>query len=138
MTDNNNIHSSNEDIYSKDVPIYDSIREEEGEPGPITTEKVNEILGLHPRTISGVPPLVIDNTPNVAIENPRTRKTVQSWLSGISLAVAVIALFFVFFPEAAFGSTIPDRAIQLVNSIILLVSGYYGLAVTRPNIPVQK
>lgn len=74
-------------------------------------------------------------TPNVKIENPDTRRTLQSWLGGVSLGVAVIALFFVFFPEASFGSDIPDRAVQFVNSLILLISGYYGLTVTRPNIP---
>jgi hypothetical protein len=77
----------------------------------------------------------VDITPNLKIENPNTRSTIQAWLGYVSLGVAVVALFFVFFPEAAFGSSIPDRAIQFVNSLVLMISGYYGLSVTRPNIP---
>ena len=74
-------------------------------------------------------------TPNVVIEDPAKRRKLTSILGGVSLGVAVVALFFTFFPEAAFGSDVPDRAVQFVNSLVLLISGWYGLAVTRPNTP---
>ncbi|AXQ52890.1 hypothetical protein SEA_NEFERTHENA_26 [Microbacterium phage Neferthena] len=74
-------------------------------------------------------------TPNVGIPDPDTRRTLQNWLGYVSLGVAIVAMFFTFFPEVAFGSDIPDRAVQFVNSLVLLISGTYGLTVTRPNIP---
>jgi hypothetical protein len=90
----------------------------------VTTKKLNE--------------LVENQTPNVVIENPEDRKRWNTIISITLLVVAIVQLFFVFFPEVAFGSTIPDRAINFLLAVIALVSAWFGLGVTRQNYPTFR
>ena len=80
-------------------------------------------------------PQLPNKTPNVKIENPDTRRKWQDALNGILFAMAAISLFFTIFPEAMFGSDIPTRAVLFVNTLVTLGAAYYGLTVTKPNIP---
>lgn len=75
----------------------------------------------------------IEITPNVVIEDPATRRKIGKWLYIVGLVVAVVALFFAFFPE--FGGDIATRAVAFLNAALLLISAGFGLTVTTPNIP---
>lgn len=77
----------------------------------------------------------IQITPNVVVSNSDTRRRLGNVLWIISLVVGVFALFFAFFPEVAFGTDIPSRAIAFVNGVISLVTGAFGLVLVRPNTP---
>ena len=74
-------------------------------------------------------------TPNVRIEDPDTRRSLAKTLFFITILTGIASLFFQFFPEAAFGTDIPTRAISFVNAVVSLVSGAFGLSVLVPNIP---
>ena len=74
-------------------------------------------------------------TPNVGIEDPDTRRLLAKTLFFITILTGISSLFFQFFPEAAFGTDIPTRAISFVNAVVSLVSGAFGLSVLVPNIP---
>ena len=74
-------------------------------------------------------------TPNVTIENPDTRRKWQNILNTVLFVMAAISLFFTIFPEALFGSDIPIRAVLFVNTVVTMGAAYYGLTVTKPNIP---
>lgn len=52
-------------------------------------------------------------------------------LAGVSGAAS---LFFIYFPEVANGSTIPDRVIAFINALISTASGIFGVSVSAPNI----
>lgn len=75
------------------------------------------------------------DTPNVVIESPTARRALTNTLGIVSIISAVAALFFSFFPEAAFGTDVPLRAIGFANGVVSLLAGTYNLAVVRPNIP---
>ncbi len=74
-------------------------------------------------------------TPNVVVSNPTTRRRIGVSLYLISLLAGVGALLFAFFPELAFGTDIPTRAVGFVNGVVSLLSGGFGLIVTTPNVP---
>lgn len=79
-------------------------------------------------------PVVVDNTPNVVIKDPRVRLVMGVALFIISLLAAVAALFFVWFPEVA-TTDVPMRAIGFANALVSLLSSVFGLSVLVPNIP---
>lgn len=74
-------------------------------------------------------------TPNVVISDPNTRKNIGIGLYAVSLLAGLAALLFAFFPELAYGTDIPTRAIAFVNGAVSLLSGGFGLIVTVPNVP---
>ena len=74
-------------------------------------------------------------TPNVGIEDPALRRSLAKTLFFVTLLSGLAALFFQFFPEAAFGTDLPTRAISFVNAGTSLVSAAFGLRVLVPNIP---
>lgn len=76
-------------------------------------------------------------TPNVVISNPKRRRSLGTILFVASVVAGVAALFFQFFPEAALGTDIPMRAIAFVNSVVSLVTGWFGLVIVRPNTPTE-
>ena len=80
-------------------------------------------------------PTLPNETPNVRIENPDVRRSLSKTLFFVTILSGIAALFFQFFPEAAFGTDIPTRAISFVNAVVSLVSGAFGLSVLVPNIP---
>ena len=80
-------------------------------------------------------PTLPNETPNVRIEDPDTRRSLSKTLFFVTILTGIAALFFQFFPEAAFGTDIPTRAISFVNAVVSLVSGAFGLSVLVPNIP---
>lgn len=75
-----------------------------------------------------------DITPNVVISNPDTRRKLGNTLYVISVIVGVGTLFFGIFPELA-GSVDVGRIITFVTGAVSILSGAFGLSVTRPNIP---
>lgn len=77
----------------------------------------------------------IEITPGAVIGDPRIRRGIGVALYLLSLLAGVAALTFSFFPELAQGTDIPARAIGLVNGIVSLLSGGFGLVVTVPNVP---
>ena len=77
----------------------------------------------------------IQITPNVVVQNSDTRRQIGTVLWYLSLAAGVVALFFAFFPEAAFGTDVPVRAVAFINALVSLGAGSFGLAVVRPNTP---
>lgn len=77
-------------------------------------------------------------TPNKVIEDVDTRRLLTSVLGAISIAAGVAALFLSFFPEAAFGTDVPLRAIGFANALVSMVAGTYNIAVIRPNIPTKE
>lgn len=74
-------------------------------------------------------------TPNVVVSNPDTRRRLGIALYVVALLAGLAGLFFAFFPEAAFGTDIPTRAIAFVNAAVSLLAGGFGLIVTTPNVP---
>ena len=80
-------------------------------------------------------PTLPNETPNVRIEDPDTRRSLSKTLFFVTILSGIAALFFQFFPEAAFGTDLPTRAIGFVNAVVSLVSGAFGLSVLVPNIP---
>lgn len=80
-------------------------------------------------------PTLPNETPNVRIEDPDVRRSLSKTLFFITILSGIAALFFQFFPEAAFGTDLPTRAIGFVNAVVSLVSGAFGLSVLVPNIP---
>ncbi|QDF16993.1 hypothetical protein SEA_YELLOWPANDA_43 [Microbacterium phage YellowPanda] len=76
-------------------------------------------------------------TPNVVIENPATRKKLNSTLSVFLLIVGLLALFFGFFPELAPEGDVVSRLESFLTAAITLVSAWFGLGVTRNNYPVR-
>ena len=74
-------------------------------------------------------------TPNVVIADPVTRRRAGITLYVMSLASGLAALLFAFFPELAFGTDIPTRAIGFVNGAVSLLSAGFGLIITTPNVP---
>lgn len=80
-------------------------------------------------------PVVIDNTPNVAIKNPEIRFQISLWLFLVGLVAAIAAVFFSFFPELAFGTDLPTRIIGFTNAVLSLIANAFGLTVLVPNIP---
>ena len=80
-------------------------------------------------------PTLPNETPNVHIEDPDVRRSLSKTLFFVTILSGIAALFFQFFPEAAFGTDIPTRAISFVNAVVSLVSSAFGLSVLVPNIP---
>ena len=80
-------------------------------------------------------PTLPNETPNVRIEDPNVRRSLSKTLFFTTILSGIAALFFQFFPEAAFGTDLPTRAISFVNAVVSLVSGAFGLSVLVPNIP---
>lgn len=80
-------------------------------------------------------PTLPNETPNVRIEDPDTRRSLSKTLFFVTILTGIAALFFQFFPEAAFGTDIPTRAISFINAVVSLVSGAFGLSILVPNIP---
>lgn len=79
----------------------------------------------------------IQITPNTVIPDSDVRRRIGNVLWILSLLAGVAALFFAFFPEAAFGTDLPDRAIAFVNALVSLVTGTFGLVVVRSNTPTK-
>lgn len=77
-------------------------------------------------------------TPNVVIEDPDVRRSLSKTLFFITILTGVAALFFQFFPEAAFGTDIPTRAISFINAAVSLITGSFGLSVLVRNIPSSR
>lgn len=77
----------------------------------------------------------IEIASGAVIADPRIRRGIGVVLYLLSLAAGIAALTFSFFPELAFGTDIPSRAIGLVNGVVSLLSGAFGLVVTVPNVP---
>ena len=80
-------------------------------------------------------PTLPNETPNVRIEDPDVRRSLSKTLFFVTILSGIAALFFQFFPEAAFGTDLPTRAISFVNAVVSLVSGAFGLSILVPNIP---
>ena len=78
---------------------------------------------------------VIQITPNTVVSNSDTRRRIGNALWLLSLAAGVVALFFAFFPEAAFGTDVPTRVVAFINALVSLGAGSFGLIVVRPNTP---
>lgn len=81
---------------------------------------------------------IIQITPNVVVYNSDTRRKIGNALWILALVAGVVALFFSFFPEAAFGTDIPSRAVSFINALVSLLAGSFGLAIVRPNTPTQE
>lgn len=81
---------------------------------------------------------LIQITPNTVVSNSDTRRKIGNALWILSLAAGVLALFFAFFPEAAFGTDIPTRVVAFINALVSLLAGAFGLIVVRPNTPKQE
>ena len=81
---------------------------------------------------------IIQVTPNVVVSNADTRRKIGNVLWILALVAGAASLFFSFFPEAAFGTDIPTRAIAFVNALVSLLAGAFGLAVVRPNTPQEQ
>ena len=77
----------------------------------------------------------VEITPNVVIRNPDTRRRIGVLLWSLLLAAAILSLFFQFFPELAFGTDVPGRAIAFVNSAVSILAAGFGLVVSTPNVP---
>lgn len=77
-------------------------------------------------------------TPNVVIRNPDTRRKAGVTLYIVALIAGLAGLFFAFFPEAAFGTDIPTRAVAFVNAAVSLLAGGFGLIVSTPNVPRKE
>lgn len=77
----------------------------------------------------------IEISPGAVIADPRIRRGIGVTLYLVSLLGGVAALTFSFFPEFAQGTDIPARAIGLLNGVVSLLSGAFGLVVTVPNVP---
>lgn len=77
-------------------------------------------------------------TPNVGIEDPGIRRSLSKTLFFITILTGIASLFFQFFPEAAFGTDLPTRAIAFTNAAVSLLSGAFGLSVLVPNIPSSR
>ena len=76
-----------------------------------------------------------NDTPNVVIENPNVRFWAAAVAFGLSLLAAIAALVFSFFPELAYDTDIPMRAIGLTNAVVSLLTSAFGITVLMPNIP---
>lgn len=74
-------------------------------------------------------------TPNVVIPNPAARRQIGISLYLLSVLAGIATLVFAFFPELAFGTDIPTRAIALANAVVSLLTAAFGLVVTLPNVP---
>ena len=77
----------------------------------------------------------IEIAPGSVIADARIRRGIGVALYLVSLLAGVAALIFAFFPELAQGTDIPARAIGLINGVVSLLSGAFGLVVTVPNVP---
>lgn len=77
----------------------------------------------------------ISNTPDVVIKNRSIRLWLGAALFTLSLLTGIAALFFNFFPELAYGTDIPMRAIGFANAVGSLLAGAFGIIVTTPNVP---
>lgn len=76
-----------------------------------------------------------DRVPNVGIENPQTRHAINTALNVILLVVAIVVLFFGFFPELAPGDDIVGRASNFIVAAIGILTSAFGLGVTNRNYP---
>ncbi|QNN98088.1 membrane protein [Microbacterium phage Fede] len=74
-------------------------------------------------------------TPNVVIENPQTRKKLNTALSILLLIIALISMFWFIFPEAAPEGDLASRIERFITTAVLLVSAWFGLGVTNRNYP---
>lgn len=74
-------------------------------------------------------------TPNVIITDLTKRRTIGVVLYVVALFAGLAGLFFAFFPEAAFGTDIPTRAVAFANAAVSLLAGGFGLVITTPNVP---
>lgn len=74
-------------------------------------------------------------TPNVVISDPKKRRRLGIWLYVLLFIVSAAMLVFAFFPELAFGTDIPARAIALATALVTLASATFGITVTTPNVP---
>ena len=81
---------------------------------------------------------IIQITPNVVISNSDTRRKIGNVLWVMALVAGVATLFFGFFPEAAFGTDIPSRAVSFINALVSMLAGSFGLAIVRTNTPTQE
>lgn len=74
-------------------------------------------------------------TPNVVIEDPKTRKRLNTVLSILLLVVGLVSLFWAFFPEAGLEGDLETRITNFIITAITLVSAWFGLGVTNRNYP---
>jgi hypothetical protein len=74
-------------------------------------------------------------TPNVVISDPKKRRRLGKALYLLLFVVGIASLVFAFFPELAFGTDIPARAIALATALVTLAGATFGITVTTPNVP---
>ncbi|QNL30344.1 membrane protein [Microbacterium phage Mazun] len=74
-------------------------------------------------------------TPNVVIEDPKTRKKLNTALSILLLVIALVSMFWFIFPEAAPEGDLASRIERFITTAVLLVSAWFGLGVTNRNYP---
>lgn len=83
-------------------------------------------------------PEVPDNeTPNVVIENPKTRKRFNTVLSILLLIIGLVSLFWFTFPEVSPDGDLAIRIERFITTAVLLVSAWFGLGVTNRNYPTR-
>ena len=82
-------------------------------------------------------PIPSDEVPNVVIENPKTRKKLNTALSILLLIIALVSMFWFIFPEVAPEGDLPVRIERFVTTAVLLVSAWFGLGVTNRNYPTR-
>ncbi|QOC56132.1 membrane protein [Microbacterium phage Zhengyi] len=85
--------------------------------------------------MSNTNPDIPTEVPNVVIEDPETRKRLNTGLSILLLILGLTAMFFGFFPEVAPEGDIIGRLEDFLTAAIALVSAWFGLGVTRRNYP---
>jgi len=74
-------------------------------------------------------------TPNIVIENPATRKLLNTILSVVLLVLGIFTLGLTFFPEFGLPGDLGQRIEGFVTAVVMLVSSWFGLGVTRRNYP---
>ena len=80
-------------------------------------------------------PNVPTETPNLVIENPKTREKLNNVFSVLLLLLGVAALFFAFFPELAPQNDLFGRLESFLIAAITLISAWFGLGGTRKHYP---
>jgi len=76
-----------------------------------------------------------DDVPDVIIRNREVRAVLGGTLFLVGLLASIAALLFAFFPELAYGTDIPARAIAFVNAVTSFLASAFGLVVSTPNVP---
>ena len=75
--------------------------------------------------------------PNVVIENPKTRKKLNTALSILLLIIGLVSMFWFIFPEVSPEGDLAVRIERFITTAVLLVSAWFGLGVTNRNYPTR-